>query len=43
VLIGFALEVKGGERRGPREQETTMPKHLLPDECSPREVKGVRP
>jgi len=43
VVIGFALEVKGRERRGPRDKETTMPKKLLPDECSPRELAGRRP
>jgi hypothetical protein len=29
ALTGSAHQVKGRERRGPRHQETTMPKHLL--------------
>jgi hypothetical protein len=29
ALIGSAHQVKGRERRGPRHQETTMPKHSL--------------
>jgi hypothetical protein len=29
ALTGSAHQVKGRERRGPRHQETTMPKYLL--------------
>jgi hypothetical protein len=29
ALTGSAHQVKGGDRRGPRHQETTMPKYLL--------------
>ena len=35
-------QVKGRERRGPRHQETTMPKHLLHDEYTPQKLAGGR-
>jgi hypothetical protein len=42
ALTGSALQVKGRERRGPRHQEITMPKYLLHDEFTPRELAGGR-
>jgi hypothetical protein len=43
VLIGFALEAKGRERRGPRDEEARMPMNPQPDECARRELEGGRP
>ena len=40
ALTGSAHQVKGRERRGPRHQETTMPKYLLHDETTPQELAG---
>jgi hypothetical protein len=34
--------MKGRERRGPRDQETTMPKYLLHDDYTPRDLAGGR-
>jgi hypothetical protein len=42
ALTGSAHQVKGRERRGPRHQETTMPKYLLHDEDTPQELAGGR-
>jgi hypothetical protein len=42
ALTGSAHQVKGRERRGPRHQETTMPKNLLHDEYTPQELAGGR-
>jgi hypothetical protein len=42
ALTGSAHQVKGRERRGPRHQETTMPKYLLHDEYTPQELAGGR-
>jgi hypothetical protein len=42
ALTGSAHQVKGRERRSPRHQETTMPKHLLHDEYTPQELAGGR-
>jgi hypothetical protein len=42
VLIGCAHQVKGGERRGQRHEETTMPKDLLHHEDTPLSVAGGR-
>ena len=48
ALIGSAHQVKGHDRRGPRHQETTMPKYLLlkhyrggPEPHHPVTVQGV--
>ena len=45
ALTRSAHQVKGRERRGPRPQETTMPKYLLlekNDEYTPQELAGGR-
>jgi hypothetical protein len=42
ALTGSAHQVKGRERRGPRHQETTMPKYLVHDEYTPQELAGGR-
>jgi hypothetical protein len=42
ALTGSAHHVKGRERRGPRHEETTMPKYLLQDEYTPQELAGGR-
>ena len=42
ALTGSAHQVKGRERRGLRDQENTMPKHLLHDEYTPQELAGGR-
>jgi hypothetical protein len=42
ALTGSAHEVKSRERRRQRHEETTMPEHLLPDECTPQELAGGR-
>ena len=42
ALTGSAHQVKGRERRGPRHEETTMPKYLLHDEYTPHELAGGR-
>jgi hypothetical protein len=42
ALIGFAHQMKGRERRGPRHQETTMPRYLLHDQYTPQELAGGR-
>jgi hypothetical protein len=42
ALTGSAHQLKGRERRGPRHQETTLPKYLLHDEYTPRELAGGR-
>jgi hypothetical protein len=42
VLTGSAHQMKSRERRGQRHQETTMPKNLLHDEYTPRELAGGR-
>jgi hypothetical protein len=34
--------MKGRERRGQRHEETTMPRYLLHDEFTPRELAGGR-
>jgi hypothetical protein len=42
TLTGSAHQVKGRERRGPRHQETTMPKHLLLKRRAERPPPGQR-
>jgi hypothetical protein len=42
ALTGFAHQVKGRERRGPRHRETTMAKYLLQDEYTPQTLAGGR-
>jgi hypothetical protein len=42
ALTGSANQVKGRERRGPRHQETAMPKYLLHGEHTPQELDGGR-
>jgi len=42
ALIGSAHQVNGCEQRGPRHQETTMPRNLLHDEYTPQELAGGR-
>jgi hypothetical protein len=39
---GSAHQVNGRERRGPRHQETMMPKDLPHDEYTPEELAGGR-
>jgi hypothetical protein len=42
ALTGSAHQVKGRERRGPRRQETAMPRYLLHDEYTRQELDGGR-
>jgi hypothetical protein len=42
ALTGSAHQVKGRERRGPRHQETTMPKYLLLKRRAERPPPGQR-
>jgi hypothetical protein len=42
TLTGSAHQVKRREWRGPRHEETMMPKYLLHDEYTPQELAGVR-
>jgi hypothetical protein len=42
ALTGSAHQVKGRERRGPRHQETTMPKYLLLERRAERPPPGQR-
>jgi hypothetical protein len=42
ALTGSAHQVKGRERRRPRDQETTMAKYLLHNEYTPQELAGGR-
>jgi hypothetical protein len=42
TAAGTRYQVKGRRPRGPREQETTMPKYLLHDEYTPHEPAGGR-
>jgi hypothetical protein len=42
ALTGSAHQVKDRERRGPRDQESSMLTYLLHDEYTPQELAGGR-